>query len=164
MIISSRLPCHPLYCFPSCFSSNSFLKDELSLGPCFSLFCSHKASLGNLIHPFVKPRSFSWLVYPPACWTFSWVYVMWDYDPIIMECFLCARHCAKSRKDLGISHCPCLKENSHVSPLSPQTYSAMKVSPPLGSCGGSNSGPQKICPSRTHECNTIWKKGLCRCT
>ena len=51
--------CHPPSCFPSCFYSNSFLKDGLSLGPRFILFCSHTTSLGNPIHSSVQPRSFS---------------------------------------------------------------------------------------------------------
>jgi len=153
--------CHPPSCFPSCLYSNSFLKDGLSLGPCFTLFCSHTTSLGNPIHSSVQPRSFSWLVCPPACWTFLWVYFMWDYYTMFMECFLCARNCPMSGKDLGTSHCPCLKENSHVSPFFPQSNPSVKVSPLLFSCSGSKSDPQKIWTSRTHECNVILKKSLC---
>ena len=153
--------CHPPSCFPSCFYSNSFLKDGLSLGPRFILFCSHTTSLGNPIHSSVQPRSFSWLVCPPAWWTFLWVYFMWDYYTMFMECFLCARNCPMSGKDLGTSHCPCLKENSHVSPFFPQSNPSVKVSPLLFSCSGSKSDPQKIWTSRTHEYNIILKKSLC---
>ena len=76
--------------------------------------------------------------------------------------FSICQNCSMSGKDLGTSHCPCLKESSHVSPFLPQSNSSGKMSPLLFSCSGSNSDPQKIWSSRTHECNVILKKSLCR--
>ena len=46
-------------------------------------------------------------------------------------------------KDLGTSHCPCLKENSHVSLFFPQSNPSVKVSPLLFSCSGSKSDPKR---------------------
>ena len=43
--------------------------------------------------------------------------------------FSICQNCSMSGKDLGTSHCPCLKESSHMSPFLPQSNSSGKVSP-----------------------------------